>query len=74
MEHDPLIELRRWTVGVVLVLFFLGFGAEVLDAWFFGDRLRLDAGFYGVIGGVLIGGLFGAGAMAILRSRRDGNE
>jgi hypothetical protein len=70
LNNDPLVELRRWTVAVVLVLLVLGFGAEVIDAWIFGDRLRLDAGFYGVIGGVLIGGLFGIGTIQILR-RRD---
>jgi hypothetical protein len=66
-----LAELRRWTVAVVLVLFALGVAAEIVDAWFFGDRLRLDAGFYGVIGGVLIGGVFGVGVYQTLRSRRD---
>jgi hypothetical protein len=71
MEHDSLAELRRWTVAVVLVLFLVGVGAEIVDAWFFEDRLRLDAGFYGVIGGVLIGGVFGVGVYQTIRGRKD---
>jgi uncharacterized membrane protein len=69
-DDVALAELRRWIVAVVLGLLILGFVAEIVDAWFFGDRFHLDAGFYGLVGGVIIGA-FGIKVAHSLRSREE---
>jgi uncharacterized membrane protein len=69
-EDDGTATLRRWIVAVVLGLLVVGFLVEIIDAWFFGDRFHMDAGFYGLVGGVIVG-VFGAKAVSVIR-HRDG--
>ena len=70
IDDDGIATLRRWTVAVVLGLLVLVVLVDVLDALFGEGTFQVDAGFYGLVGGVIVG-LFGAGVVEVLRHRGD---
>lgn len=69
---DPLAQLRRWTVIVLLALLSFLTVVEVVDALFFGDRFHTDPAFYTLVGG-MIAGLFVAEGVSIFRRRGNGD-